>query len=983
MYIPFNVKTNYYLLSSLNDINHLIKKAIALNIKALAVTDSMMYSTMDFYNQCQKNQIKPIIGLEIEFNSRNILLYAMNYEGYQNLTRLVYLKQEQVLNASILSQHSDNLICILPYSSMTLYDEMVSIFPHLYLGYNSLKERSILKEKSPKTIFINEVLYLNKEDNKDLKYLYLIRDGKKMSDIDEYQIEDNHHLMSLREVLEYSDEEDIKWMDEISSMCNITFKSNPHLLPKYSNDKNFNAKVYLQSLCKVGLEKRLNNRVPHYYVDRLKYELNVINKMGFNDYFLVVYDFIKYAKSNNILVGPGRGSAAGSLVSYCLGITNVDPLKYNLLFERFLNPQRVSMPDIDIDFESIRRGEVVDYVMAKYGHKRVAPIITFVTLGGKQAIRDIARIFDYSSTNIDRLCKLIDFRKNLADNYKFNNTIKRLLNIDDTLNNIYKIATSIEGAKRQISVHAAGIVISELELDSYLPLQKYDNYYITGFSMDYLEELGLLKIDFLGLRNLTLIEGILKDVKLLENKQLSLQDIPLNDKQTLELFSKGITEGVFQFESPGMKNFLRKLKPDSFEEIVAAIALFRPGPMANIDSYIRRKFGKEKIDYLHKDLYEILKPTYGIIIYQEQIMQIANVMAGYTMGEADILRRAMTKKQKTVLEAEETKFIKRCIAKNYDKDVATKIYHLILKFADYGFNRAHSVAYSFIGYKMAYLKVHYAKYFMSNLLTNVIGNEAKTKEYIEECRIAGIKLLKPDINLSDYHYKVEADGIRCPLSIIRNVGGVTCKEIVKQRKTGLYKDFFDFVGRTYGQAVNTKTIESLIDADCFNTFSYNHQTLLYNIENAVTYAELVANVDSSLVEKPVIGVVDEMNKKELSNRELAVFGFYLTNHPVLEYKALNENIIKLDDIENYFDKVIEVIIYVEKIKEIKTKNNDEMAFITGSDELSTIDLVMFPNVYKNSPTISKGSVLKVRGRVEKRMSKYQLSAIKVEILSDL
>lgn len=983
MYIPFNVKTNYNLLSSLNDINHLIKCAVELGIKSIAITDSMMYSTMDFYHQCKKNKIKPVIGLEITVNDYNILLYAMNYEGYQNLTRLVYLKQQQSIDISMLMKHRDNLICVLPFQSISLYDELVSIFDYLYLSYKSLTERDILKQKSPKTIFVNEVLYLKREDKHNLKYLYLIRDGKKISDIDDYQIKDDNYLLSIDEVLAISNEQDIKWMDEINNLCNISFKSNPHLLPKYSDDKDFKTKVYLQSLCKMGLSKRLDNQVSNDYVDRLKYELDVINKMGFNDYFLVVYDFIKYAKNNNILVGPGRGSAAGSLVSYCLGITNVDPLKYNLLFERFLNPERISMPDIDIDFESTRRGEVVDYVMSKYGHARVAPIITFVTLGGKQSIRDVARIYNYSLSKIDRLCKLIDIRKTLIENYNLNKNISRLLDGDNELNIIYKVAASIEGAKRQISVHAAGVVISELELASYIPLQKYDDYYITGFSMDYLEELGLLKIDFLGLRNLTLMEGVLRDIRRLENQPLSLQDVPLDDKATLEMFSKGMTEGIFQFESSGMKNFLRKLKPNSFEEIVAAIALFRPGPMANIDSYIRRKFGKEKIDYLHKDLYDILKPTYGIIIYQEQIMQIANVLAGYTLSEADVLRRAMTKKQRHVLEAEEDKFISQSIAKGYDRALATKVYHLILKFASYGFNRAHSVAYSFIGYKMAYLKVHYAKYFMSNLLSNVIGNETKTKEYIEECRSRGINLLKPDINVSEYRYTVEADGIRCPLSIVRNVGGVICKEIVKQRKSGLFKDFFDFVSRTYGQAVNIKTIESLIDADCFNSFGYNHQTLLYNIENAITYAELVVDIDPSLVEKPMIGEVDEMSDNELSERELAVFGFYLTNHPVLEYKANSKNIINADQIKNYFDQVIEVIVYVDKIRVIKTKNNEDMAFITGSDESSTVDLVVFPNIYKNCSNISKGNILKVRARVEKRMSRYQLTVIKVEILADI
>lgn len=983
MYIPFNVKTNYSLLSSLNDIERLIKKSLAMNINTIAITDSTMYSTMDFYKQCLKNNIKPIIGLEVELDNNTILLYAMNYEGYQNLTRLVYLKQESKLDASILKEHSDNLVCIMPYNSLASYDTLNAIFTYLYLGYGTLEQREILKSKSSKTIFVNEVLYLNKEDATFLKYLYLIRDSKKIDNINEYEVGVNHHLLSIEEVIKLSVEEDLKWMDEIKELCNISFAPNHHLLPKYSDDETFNSKLYLNSLCKVGLERRLDNRVPDSYVERLKYELSVIDKMGFNNYFLVVFDFVKYAKSCNISIGPGRGSAAGSLVAYCLGITDIDPLQYNLLFERFLNPERVSMPDIDIDFESNRRGEVVNYVINKYGKKRTAPIITFVTLGGKQALRDVARIFDYSSPKIDSLCKLVDLKGTLDDNIEHNDNIKRLLSIDDDLNNIYKIASFIEGSKRQISLHAAGIVISELDLDSYIPLQKYDNYYITGFSMEHLEELGLLKMDFLGLKNLTLLEGVLKDINLTDKKPIVFKDIPLDDQETLELFSKAMTEGIFQFESPGMKNFLRKLKPNSFEEIVAANALFRPGPMANIDSYIRRKFGQEKIDYLHKDLYDILKPTYGIIVYQEQIMQIANAMAGYSLGEADILRRAMSKKKKEILEAEETKFVKCSIDNGYEEELATKVYHLILKFASFGFNRSHSVAYALLGYKMAYLKVHYSKYFMSNLLTNVIGSDVKTKEYINECRMLGINILKPDINLSSYNYKVEESGIRFSLATISNVGGITCKEIIKAREAGPFKDFFDFVGRTYGRAVTKKTIESLIDADAFAAFGYNHQTLLYNIDNALAYAGLVSNVDPSLVEKPMIGVTQEMSKEELANREVAVFGFYLSNHPVLEYKAGDEKIIDIGDIQNYFDKIIDVIVYVEKLKVIKTKNNEEMAFITGSDESASVDLVMFPSIYKDNLLIDKGNVIKAKARVEKRMANYQLSVIKIEILSDI
>lgn len=598
-------------------------------------------------------------------------------------------------------------------------------------------------------------------------------------------------------------------------------------------------------------------------------------------------------------------------------------------------------------------------------------------------LSDVARIFNIATPNIDTICKMINLGLSLKDNYKDNERLKSFLNMDDKLLKIYKIASFIEGCKRQVSLHAAGIVISEYELDSYIPLQKADNYYITGFEMDYLEELGLLKIDFLGLKNLTLIERVLNDINEKEKKKLSFKDIPVDDEESLELFSKAMTEGIFQFESAGMKNFLRKLKPNTLEEIIAAIALFRPGPMANIDSFIRRKEGKEKIDYLHDDLYEILKPTYGIIVYQEQIMQIANVMAGYSLGEADVLRRAMSKKKKDVLANEEVKFIERSVVKGYDKDLAKKVYNLILKFADYGFPRAHAVAYSIVANKMAYLKVHYMPYFMSSLLTNVIGNDSKTKEYIDECRMNNISILKPDINISEYEYKVEKNGIRFSLATIRNVGSITCKEIMKERAKGPFKDFFDFVSRTFGKAVTKKTIEALIDADAFRSFGYNHQTLLYNIDNAISYAELISNTDPSLVDKPVLGITDEMSREMLSQREVNVFGFYLSNHPTLEFKVKESNIININSIKDYFDKIIDVIVLVDKIKIIKTKDNKKMAFITGSDESAHIDLVMFPDVYKKYDNILEGHILKAKVRVEKRMSRYQLAIITVEILTDL
>ncbi|MDD3048628.1 MAG: DNA polymerase III subunit alpha [Bacilli bacterium] len=977
-YIPLNVKTNYHLLSSLVDIKKLIKKCLTYNINCIGITDPNMYSVMDFYKECKNNNIKPIIGLELDINNYKIYLYAINYEGYQNLTKLVFLKQSSDIDIDVLKKHNQNLICILPFESKSYYEEYKDIFKNIYLSYSSLEERKELN-KDAKLIFMNEVLELIK-DNTYLKYLSLIKDGKKEDSLNDYIFKEDVFLMSNEEVLLISNNKDIKNMEEIYNLCNIEFKQNNLLLPKYSNDKKFNESEYLKALCKKGLSKRLDNIIPDIYIKRLQYELSVIDKMGFNDYFLVVWDFIKYSKQNNILTGPGRGSAAGSLVSYCLGITDIDPLKYNLLFERFLNPERITMPDIDIDFESIRRNEVVNYIINKYGMKKAMPIITFVTLGGRQAVRDVGRILDMKVSLLDEICKLVDPHETLKESIKKNEKLSNIIKRDNKVKSLFEIAYHLEGVKRQISTHAAGLVISDLELDAFIPTQKYDNYYITGISMEHLEELGLLKIDLLGLKNLTLIENVLRDINSKE-PDFKLNNILLDDKETLMLFEKAYTEGVFQFESAGMKNFIKKLKPSSFEEIVAAIALFRPGPMDNIDSYIKRKKGIEKIDYIHPDLINILEPTYGIIVYQEQIMQIANVMANYSLGEADVLRRAMSKKKKEILEEEQSKFIDRSIKKGYTKEIASKVYNLILKFANYGFNRAHSVAYSLIGYRMAYLKAHYGEYFMSGLLTNVIGNESKTKDYIEECKANGINILKPDINDSEYNYKATSLGIRFSLAAIKNVGGITCKEIIKAREKGPFTDFINFVGRTYSKAINKKTIEALIDAGCFKTFGYNRQTLHYNLSLIINYADLIKDLDESLVEKPIIEVVKEYESSELTDREIKVFGFYLENHPVIKYNYLYKDIMKSINIKDNFDKVVTSIINIDKLNEVTTKNNEKMLFIAGSDETGPIDIVLFPKTYLKYNDLKRGSIIHTTGRVEKRMSRYQLVVTELEILS--
>ena len=936
MKAPFYIKTENSLLSSLIKIDDLIKYAIDNNIKALTITDDNMFGALEFFIKCKKNNIKPIIGLEIF----DIVLYAMNYKGYQNLIKLNTIKSKENITLEHLKKYSDDVICIIPYKNIDKYDDL-KFYKYLYKGYSNLKEKQQLGKES---LYFNEVLYLDKTDKEYLKYLLAIKDNVLASDI---------ILENDNELLAYQLYDDVN-NEKVVSLCNLEIPFKQDLLPIYECETD--SYSYLKKLVIEGLKEKFGEKVNKVYHQRLKYELDIINKMGFCNYFLIVSDYVNYAKKNNILVGPGRGSAAGSLVSYCLGITSIDPIKYDLLFERFLNPNRITMPDIDIDFPYDKRDDILKYCIDKYGSKKVAPIITFGTLGSRQVIRDVARSLSIDNDLVNSLSKLIDSRISLIENYKTNEKLKKLLE-NSSLKKLYKIALKLEGLKRHTSIHAAGVVMSKYDLDSVMPLIYHDNFYITGYSMEYLEELGLLKMDLLALKNLTLIDNILKEVN------LSFDDIPLDDEKSIGIFNKPDTIGIFQFESKGMIDFLKKFKPNSFEDIVAAIALYRPGPMDNIDTYIKRKHNEEKIDYITDDLVDILKPTYGIIIYQEQIMQIAQIFASYTLAEADILRKAMSKKKEDVLLKEKDKFINNSIKNGHTKEKAIEVYNLVLKFASYGFNKAHSVSYAMIAYKLAYLKTHYYNIFVKNLLSMVIGSDIKTKEYIDSCRNV-IPISKPDINISELDYTIKDNKIIYPLTNIKNVGSTVANYIVEERKKGLFKDIFDFFQRCYGKSVNIKVIENLNKASCFSNFC-TQRTIDENIELLTNYGELGSLLGDSL--KPQIKNLQEYDDQELLEREFTSLGFYLTNHPVTLYK--DSNTIDLDKITNYFNKNINCVIYIDKIKKINTKNNDKMYFITGSDETATSEFILFP---KDDYEYKSGNICYINGKVEKRFDKYQV-----------
>ena len=968
-YTPLYVKTHNSLLSSTITIEGLINYAINNNIKSLSICDNTMYGVMDFYHLCKKNNIKPIIGLEVTLDNKKIVLYCKDNIGYTNLIYLCTKQSEEKIDLNVLKDHSTNIICILPFDSLSLYEDLSNIYVDIFKGYSTLEERNTLEGNN--LIFINETLSLTEEDSTYLHYVIAIKEG---TTVDKIEINAHSYIYSLDTIKKISTK-DLENNYYITNNCNIEFTKNNDLLPLYPCPNNMTSYEYLKKLCVEGLRRLFGEYVGKVYVDRLKYELDIINKMGFCNYFLVVWDYVNYCKNNDILVGPGRGSAAGSLVSYVLNITTVDPIKYNLLFERFLNPERITMPDIDIDFEYTKREDVVNYCIEKYGIKKVAPIITFGTLGAKQAIRDVGRCMNISLSMIDRLCSYISSTLSLKDNYKDNQKLRDYLEINSELKKVYKVASKLEGLKRHTSIHAAGIVMSRYDLDTIIPLDKgHNDFYTTGYSMEYLEEIGLLKMDFLALRNLTLIKEILDDAK------IKFDDIPDNDSKALNIFTTANTSGIFQFESSGMVNFLRKFKPTTMDDIIAALALFRPGPMNNIDSYIKRKHGKEKIDYLDKSLESILKPTYGIIVYQEQIMQIASVLAGYSLGEADVLRRAMSKKKENVLLEEKEKFVKRSVAKGYSLETATKVYDLILKFASYGFNKAHSVAYSLISYRMAYLKAHYPFLFMKSLLTSNIGSESKTREYIYECKANNINILKPSINHSSSTYVIYDNNILFPLTCIKNVGINATNMIIEERAKGEFKDIFEFAKRCYGKSVTRKTLENLILAGCFDEFGLNKRTLMNNLDIIVNYSELGEFLEDDDSLKPVITEETDYSKVELMQMELDIFGFYLSNHPVTEYKNIYKNAISISNIPLYFNKNVELVVYIDKIREITTKDNSKMCFLTVSDEISTLDVVLFPKTYEKYNNIEEKKVARLFGRVEKRFDKYQLVAEDIKIL---
>ena len=951
-YIPLNIKTEYDLMNSLIKIDDLLLYAESRDVKALGITDSSMFGTMEFITKCNLCGIKPIVGCELNIEDAYVVLYARNYEGLVSLFKLVSKKNiDGVITFEDVKEYISNLIVV---TSIRHYDVVSKYFSDCYLKFHNEKTKEEALKLTNNIVYMDLIRYFEPDDIEYFKYIRYIAEGKVLKEkINVYESGFKNNIGS-----EYT-----KSTFDFANLINIEMPPVRTHIPVYRKD----SKEFLFALAKKGLEKRLNGNVPEVYKNRLMYELSVIDKMNFIDYFLIVYDFVLFAKRHDILVGPGRGSGAASLVNYSLGIINVDPLKYNLIFERFLNPDRVTMPDIDIDFDSLKREDVIKYVSDKYGHKNTARIISFNTLLPKQVVRDTARVMELNPILVDNICRTIKDEKTfdeLKNNFEFNNIVRR--NKDAMY--LIKVCDKICGLKKNTSMHAAGVVISDIELDSIMPLYKVNDTILTGYSMEYIESLGLLKMDFLSIKNLNTISNILKDIK--DSKiDLDINNIDLNDKRTLSLFSKGYTNGVFQFESSGMKVFLKELEVNSFHTLVDAIALYRPGPREMIPTYIRRKKGLEKVTYLIPELEPILKSTYGIIIYQEQVLEILRSIGGYSYAEADIIRRAMSKKKESVIASNKDKFISGVVSHGHTREVGEELYELIIKFSSYGFNKSHSVVYSVVAFQMAYLKANYTLFFMKSLL-NMNKNTEGIKEYIDESKLLGIEFKPININMSCTNFAIFGKKLVIPFTLIKNVTSIVSEEIENERRKGLFNDFYDFMIRCYGKSVNRRVAISLIECGAFDTFNVNKKSLINSFNEVLNYVTLCKDLGMIIDEKPILDDMEDFTDREIVDNEINNYGFYLSFHPVTKFDR--NNTVTLKDFTNYFNDVISCILYAENVKVIKTKKGENMAFVRFSDEFRSVEGTVFADPYRKIGRILKNYVYKVTARVEKRGNTYQL-----------
>ncbi len=928
--IPLKITTEYSLLKSLIKLPDLISFLNENNIKECAICDENLNGFMDFYLKCKENNIKPIIGLDTVYESMHIYVYAKNYLGYQELLKIDYLKDN--MNLSYLG--NPNLLVIIPFKSIDIYEKL-KYKDNVYIGFCNDIEKNNALLISDKIVYVDNVRCLFKKDISYLKYLKMLNDN--------FVYNDNAYYKT-------SSFEDIQTTYEFSKQINLEIPFDKKYIPKYNNsDNNYE---YLKKLCILGLNKRFNGKVSNKYKERILYELDVINKMGFVDYFLIVYDYVLYAKKNDIFVGPGRGSAAGSLVSYSLGITNIDPIKYDLLFERFLNINRKKMPDIDIDFESDKRINMIEYVKNKYGFDKVAVGLTFNNYKAKLILRDLAKLLKVDSNVFDKFIKNINSSLSLKENYQ-NEKVKKYIEMYSELKNLYDISYHLEGLKKNTSTHAAGVIISSEKLGKIIPISNEDGTLKTGIEMPYLEKMGLLKMDFLALEKLNIISKVSKKIK-----NFNINNIPLDDKKTLKIFYDTDTDDIFQFESSYAKSVLDKLKITSFNELTVSLALVRPGANKQIDEYLKNK--KEGIN-LAGDLTDILGSTYGTIIYQEQVMKIFEKVGGYSLFEADDIRVAISKKKEDIINAQHDKFVSGGIKNGYSKEFVEKLFNKIKEFGGYGFNKSHSVAYALVSYQMAYLKANYPKEFMFYLLENN-KDISKCEKILSSLKNSGYKLLKPNINYSMDKYAEKNGYILLPLNIIRGLNDDIISKIIRVRENG-FNDIFDFFVKT-NSFLNKETYLILIKSGALDIFKINKQTMIKNIDVILNYASIY----SDGLGKPILIKYPEYDEVTLREFEILSYGMYITNHPCSKYK----DVIKVENIKNYLFKNINMVLLIKSIRTIKDKKGGEMAFLECEDETGKVNLTMFSSLYAKNNDLKVNELIRVNVKVSKRFDKLNV-----------
>ena len=1051
-FVHLHVHSEYSLLDGMSRIKDLPVRAKELGMKAIALTDhGVMYGAVDFYKECKKNDIKPIIGFEVYVAPRSrfekeagrdsgynhLILLAKNKEGYQNLSKLVSLSfvegfyYKPRIDLEILEKYSEGLICLSAclagsLSQALIQDDMQKaeeialwhkrVFKDDYyieIQHNGLRQQIMINQKLIQLarkldiplVATNDAHYLKKEDSYFHEVLLCIQTGKRMSDEDRMRFETQEfYIKSPEEMADYFSEfpDAIENTVKIAEKCNYDFEFGVTKLPNYDVPEEYATHLdYFKDLCYKGIKKRYGENPAEEVMSRLEYEISVIDKMGYVDYFLIVWDYINYAKSVGIPVGPGRGSGAGSIAAYAIGITDIDPLKYGLLFERFLNPERVSMPDFDVDFCYERRGEVIEYVERKYGKDHVSQIITFGTMAARMVIRDVGRVLDYPYSETDKLAKMIPMEvhitipKALEQNREF----KELYESNPSVKQLIDIAIKLEGLPRQASTHACGIVITKDPVDTYVPLYVNDGNISTQYTMNLLEELGLLKMDFLGLRTLTVISDTEKLVK--QNRGIDVEyDKEMNDPKVYKLWANGESIGIFQFESQGMTNFMKELKPDCLEDIIAGVSLYRPGPMDQIPRYIKGKQNPGHNVYTHPALEPILNVTYGCMVYQEQVMQIVRELAGYSLGRADLVRRAMGKKKLDVMAKEREYFINGqvdedgnvlvpgCVRNGIDKESANKIFDEMAEFAKYAFNKSHAAAYSVVSYRTAYLKTYYPAEFMAATLNSFLGNLDKVPVYIYECKRLNIEILKPDINKSFTKFTVQDNKIRFGLGSIKNVGVSAIETVIAERtKNGEFKSFTDFCERIQSGTVNKKCIECLIKAGCFDSMSQTRATLLASFEkimdtinnqgrnslaNQVTMFDIVEPEETV---KYQYTVLKELDERELLSQEKEMLGIYVSGHPLEKLREAISNQTNITSIQikdlneensgNFKDgQTVKYAGTITGIKKKYTKRNTIMAFVTVEDLYGSAELVVFDSVYSRCDNILiDENVVLVEGRL--------------------